>query len=345
MNKKQNLVLQLDDAVCKIQSYGMVILAHMIIGADSDNKDIFRLTAEFIQRNNIVFHICHPLAAPPGTKMWYEYKRQGRLVTTEHQDASDKLDIITNIIPKQMSRIELLEGLAAYWDDIYKPEKFRERAIGFLKGITYKPAVRTSGLRLMWHMRKMVAGVFVYFFFRAEKMHRKTFIKIVSHFKTRLPRMMEKIIFTYTIYLIDSKRSAYDAAVAREMAAWERENPSMVTKDTCSIPVPDNIRKHAASLIDEIYKSLRQHTADKETIYHAAVDVLMDFSDRFGNNFVELDEFYREQLKIGCESMAEKIKLSDRVSGVSLPEKQPTGFSREIMDALDNAVRYRNIYG
>jgi len=43
--------------------------------------------------------------------------------------------------------------------------------------------------------------------------------------------------------------------------------------------------------------------------------------------------------------MAEKIKLSDRVSGVSLPEKQPTGFSREIMDALDNAVRYRNIYG
>jgi hypothetical protein len=71
----------------------------------------------------------------------------------------------------------------------------------------------------------------------------------------------------------------------------------------------------------------------------------MDFSDRFGKNVVELDEFYREQLQIGCESMAEKIKLSDRVSGVSLPEKQPTGFSREIMDALDNAVRYRNIYG
>ena len=124
MNKKQNMGISAVDAIKKIQSYGMAVLVHMIIGADSDGPDVFEKTAEFVQDANIVFHICHPLAAPPGTKMWYDYKRSGSLITPSMTKPSDKMDILTNIIPKQMTRIELLEGLANYWDDVYTHEKF-----------------------------------------------------------------------------------------------------------------------------------------------------------------------------------------------------------------------------
>ena len=342
MNKKQNIDISAAEAINKIQSYGMVVLAHMIIGADSDSKDVFKQTADFIQKNNVIFHICHPLAAPPGTKMWYEYKRQGRLVTTENAAAFDKVDIITNIIPKQMSRIELFEGLADYWTDIYKPEKFAERAIGFLKGINYVQKVKPSGMRVFWHNRKMIFRVFNFYMFKAEKFHRKNISNIINPFKKDLGNMMQRIIFIYTFYLMDYKRSAYDAAMARDLAKWERENPELIKQDSSITPISDNIRQNATILIKEAFKQIREKTGNQEIIYKTVLAVILEFSDRFGDSFQNFDDFYIEQIKESCESIFSKIDQPSILSVIELPEKQPAGFTREIMDALDNAVRYRN---
>ena len=94
LNKKQNLGISIQGAIEKIQSYGMVVLTHMIIGADSDDRDVFERTAAFINEANIVFHICHPLAAPPGTRLWYDLKRKGRIVHMLKEGINDQFDKI-----------------------------------------------------------------------------------------------------------------------------------------------------------------------------------------------------------------------------------------------------------
>jgi radical SAM superfamily enzyme YgiQ (UPF0313 family) len=344
MNKKQNMGISASEAIKKIQSFGMAVLTHMIIGADSDSPAVFEKTAEFVQEANIVFHICHPLAAPPGTKMWYDYKRQGRLIITEHEEASDKLDIITNIIPKQMSRIELFEGLANYWDHVYTHEKFFDRAIGFIDGIKYKPKVKPPGLPDVWAMRKLIGGVFKYFIFKADKKDRKTFFKILGKAKKDLGFLMPKIIYMYTFFLIDCKRSKYDAMIAREIADWERNNPAKIKVDSCIIPVSEKIRENAKRLVADAFIHVREKTATKEIVYKSVVSAMLDFSDRFGDTFEAYDKYQIEHLKSACERAVGPDMMEEACTTISLAETQPPGFTREIMDALDNAVRYRNMY-
>jgi hypothetical protein len=344
MNKKQNMGISAAEAIKKIQSYGMAVLTHMIIGADSDGPSVFEKTAEFMQEANVVFHICHPLAAPPGTKMWYDFKRQGRLIITEHDEASDKLDIITNILPKQMSRIELFEGLANYWDHIYSHEMFYERAMGFIKGITYKPKVKPPGLPDIWAMRKLMGGVFKYYLFKADRQDRKTFFKILGKAKKDLSFLMPKIIYMYTFFLIDRKRSGYDAKIAREIAEWERNNPDKIRVDSCIIPVSEKIRQNASSLVKDAFSHVREKIGVREIVYRSVVRAMLDFSDRFGDTFEVYDEFQKEHLKSACERAVGTDVLEEACTTITLAETPPPGFTREIMDALDNAVRYRNMY-
>mgnify|MGYP001076581224 FL=1 len=49
--------------------------------------------------------------------MWYEFKRQGRLIAFS-DEMRDRLDITTNILPARMTRAELMDGLADYWDRV-----------------------------------------------------------------------------------------------------------------------------------------------------------------------------------------------------------------------------------
>jgi len=345
MNKKQNMGVSAVEAIKKIQSYGMVVLAHMIIGNESDDLTVFEKTAAFVKDADIIFHICHPLAAPPGTKMWYDYKRQGRIIQNEPDETSDKMDIISNIIPKQMSRQELFLGLAEYWDDIYDAEKFKERAVSLIRNIKRRSNVKLPGLSSMWAMRKMMGGVFKYFFFTAEKIHRKTFMYIMKSAKKDISYLMPKIIYIYTFYLIDYKRSKYDAAVAREYAKWELEHPEKVVIDDSPIPVYDKIREHAPQLISQAYSYVWKKNDKKEILYKAVHAALLEFSDRFGKDFEAPDDFYLDQMCNACERVLPGIVEGNNFSTETITEKLPAGFTREILDSLDNAVRYRNIYG
>jgi radical SAM superfamily enzyme YgiQ (UPF0313 family) len=343
MNKKQNLNISPVEAIKKIQSYGMVVLVHMIIGADSDDHTVFQKTADFISDANVIFHICHPLAAPPGTKMWYDLKRQGRLIVTDHDETSDKMDIITNIVPKQMTRIELLEGLASYWEDIYTSDKFLKRALGYLEGIKYSPQIKSVGFKETLQIMKLLYKVLKYYLFEVEKVHRTGFFTLLRSAKN-LSVMFPKITFIYTFYLIDYRRSTYDAAEARKHANWERENPKKIVIDDTTMPISQNIREHALQLCGTAYQRVREKTAEKEVVYQTVVSAILDFSDRFSKTFETFDDYHREQIINSCDRLLFQMEVQPKQTAHQLPDSPPPGFTREIMDALDNALRYRNMY-
>lgn len=344
MNKKQNLNISIVEAIKKIQSYGLVVLAHMIVGADSDDSTVFQKTADFLMESGIVFHYCHPLSAPPGTKMWYELKRKGRIVSSEHIQTDDKLDIITNIVPKQMSRVELLDGLADYWDEIFDTEKFTKRAISFVKGVNYKARVKSRGIMTLWDYRKMMSLVFKFFLFQTDKQHRKAFFKILRAAGPKLSYLMPKVIYVYTFYMLDQKRSQHDAKIAREHANWEKENPEKIEIESDIIPISEKIREHYSQIFSTAYNHIRNKIAKKELLYNSVVIAMQDFNDRFGETFETFDEFHKEQVCLTCDRVTDQITDFNHDDSADMPITTPPGFTREILDALDKAVRYKDIY-
>ncbi|MDD4603191.1 MAG: radical SAM protein [Bacteroidales bacterium] len=343
LNKQQNLRVSISEAVKKIQSYGIIVLAHMIIGADSDDQEVFSRTAGFIAEANIVHHLCHPLAAPYGTKMWYDMKRKGRIIFTDMEEISDKLDIVTNIIPKQLSRVELFEGLADYWEDIYLPEKFKQRALAFIRDITYKPKIKDPGLHDLWRLRKMLFRVITFYLFDIGKEHRKAFFTIISKAARKGMYLLPKIIYIYTCYLVDYQRSLHDAKLAREYAQWERENPEKIRIDDTPIPVAEKIREEAASIFNTAWYHIRPRTSNKEHLLNTVISAMVDYNDRVGTSFETYDHFQEELVKNLCERALNQIPETGIACLGTLPSDPPAGFTREILDALDNAVRYRNM--
>jgi radical SAM superfamily enzyme YgiQ (UPF0313 family) len=340
-NKQQNLRFPIREAVQKIQSYGIVVLAHMIIGADSDDATVFEKTAAFIADANIVHHLCHPLAAPPGTKMWYELKRAGRIIHTDNEEIADKLDIISNIIPKQLTRVELFEGLANYWESIYDPEKFTQRAKTFIDGVKYKPKVKEPGLSDLWTLRKMLWRVFTFFMYDAGKAHKKAFFTILRATQKKGMYLLPKIIYIYTCYLVDYNRSMYDAKIARSHAAWERENGHKLVIDDSPIPVSEKIREHASPIFQFAYQHVREQVARKEILYQVIVSAMVDYNDRFGKSFDTFDIHQEEHVKATCDRIINQLPPNGHPSPDDMPLAPPAGFTREILDALDNAVRYQ----
>lgn len=341
LNKKQNMTHSIPAAIEKIQSYGMVVLAHMIIGADSDDRHVFENTARFINETNVVFHICHPLAAPPGTRLWYDLKRSGRIVKIDNEAVMDKFDILSNINPQKLTRLELFEGLADYWDEIYKPKHFIKRAKGFMDHITYKPRVSKQGIATAWKMRKMIGRVMRYFLFEVEKEHRKTFFALLRHGMKDPMYFVPKVIYLYTFYLMDVRRSLYDASEARAHAQWEREHPHEITIDDEQSPLSDTFRTQSSHIVDCVYSYLRPRVSNKEHMMQLVVQSMMEFHDRHRFSFREMDAFYKDQLLLCADRVLEEAASAEMPD--NLGDQPPVGFAREMLDALDSRMRYREL--
>ncbi len=341
LNKPQNLRMDLHEAVQKIQSYGIAVMASMIIGADSDDRSTFKRTGDFVKEANITDHFCHPLLAPCGTKIWYQFRREGRLVKLSHE-WRDRGEILTNIIPKQMTRIELMEGLADYWEIVFDPLHYMERAIGFIRGVKRRPRVKQAKLRSIWNHRKMLVRMFWYYFIQATPDHRKAFFKILWTTLFSASYLLPQMIFLHIRFMINHKRIGIAARLARERAAWERSHPDELTIADRFLPIPQSVRENAGEIFAAAYARVRKKVSDPETLYRLVIEAMIDYIDRFGQSFERFDEHHLGYVNESCDRImanASLPKISD--SSELPPGSPPPGFDREILDGLDHAIRIR----
>lgn len=350
-NKLQNLRLNLSEAIHKIQSYGIIVLGSMIIGADSDDKGVFKRTGDFLKEANITDHACQPLMAQCGTKLWYQLKREGRLVELDDKE-SHKLGrlaniiTLTNIVPKKMTRIELFEGMADYWETVFDPLHFMERAVGFVKGVKRKPNVKQPKLRAMWFYRKkmfqMAFRMLWFYFFQVTPDHRKAFFTVLRTTQKVAPYLVPRMIFAHTAFMIGHKRAIVGAKLARERAARERTHPEEIISVDRSLPIPLKVRESAADIFAAAYSRVRKKVMDRETLYKLVIEAMIDYIDRFGESFEGFNEHQLHYLNESCDRILAHISLPqpNETSDLS-KERPPSGFEREILDALDHAIRIR----
>ena len=80
-NKKQNLKKDYEAAVNRLHDLGIMINGSFVFGLDSDDQDVFKRTVDWGVNNAITTSTYHVLTPYPGTLLFKEMEKQGRILT------------------------------------------------------------------------------------------------------------------------------------------------------------------------------------------------------------------------------------------------------------------------
>jgi hypothetical protein len=100
----------------------------MIVGFDHDDLSIFEEQLQFVEEARIPVSMTGMLQAVPRTPLHARMKQEGRLAA---EFAGDQF-AFSNIVPKQMTRVELFRGYRQLLERLYSFRSYRKRTLGFL---------------------------------------------------------------------------------------------------------------------------------------------------------------------------------------------------------------------
>lgn len=149
VRKRQNLRGDLVESCHHIQSYGVPIDGSIVVGFDHDSPATFDEQFEFLQKACIPLPKMHMLKATSGTELHARLLAEGRVIDMSKVmggGSADYLDaaINTNIIPKGMTRVELLTGYLGLIERIFNWDNFEQRVTGFVANVKRQPKPRTK---------------------------------------------------------------------------------------------------------------------------------------------------------------------------------------------------------
>jgi len=112
-NKKQNLKKDYELAVQRLHSLGIMINGSFVFGLDEDDNQVFSRTVDWAVKNAITTSTFHVLTPYPGTKLFQDFEKQGRILT-KNWDLYDTRNVVYQT--KNISA----EDLKAGYDWAYK---------------------------------------------------------------------------------------------------------------------------------------------------------------------------------------------------------------------------------
>ena len=124
-NKRQTPDI-IKKSIKKIHDYGIKVMGSFVLGADTDDKSVFQKTLDFCNSAEVDFPSFCSLTPHVGTELRKEIESQNRIFNNEWNFYDN---IHTVFFPKQMSPLELQEGVINAYEDFYSAKK----AINHLK--------------------------------------------------------------------------------------------------------------------------------------------------------------------------------------------------------------------
>jgi radical SAM superfamily enzyme YgiQ (UPF0313 family) len=115
-NKKQNLLKDYQNAVRRLHDLGIMINGSFVFGLDDDDKDVFKRTVEWGVNNAITTSTYHILTPYPGTQLYADMQRQGR-ITTSNWDLYDTRHVVYKT--KNISARDLEQGYHWAYREFY----------------------------------------------------------------------------------------------------------------------------------------------------------------------------------------------------------------------------------
>ncbi len=128
-NWKYNQFDKYIKSIEKIQSYGISVNGCFILGFDTDTKETFIATEEFINNSGLSEVQITLLTPFPGTDLYNQLKKERRLLSDEFWDKCTLFDV--NFVPKNFTVTELEDSFQKLMSNIYAPKAVLDRKTKF----------------------------------------------------------------------------------------------------------------------------------------------------------------------------------------------------------------------
>ena len=116
-NKKQNLQKNYEQAVQRLHDLGIMVNGSFVFGLDDDNVDVFKRTVDWGVNNGITTSTYHILTPYPGTKLYQDMEKQGR-ITSRNWDLYDTRHVVYET--KNLTSTQLEDGYNWAYKEFYQ---------------------------------------------------------------------------------------------------------------------------------------------------------------------------------------------------------------------------------
>jgi radical SAM superfamily enzyme YgiQ (UPF0313 family) len=146
MRKAFREIEELEQALKKIKRMGILIHASMVFGFDDDTREIFDDTVRFLIKNKVSTVSFNVLTPYPGTKIYEELKKAGRLTTTDwkYYDHNTVVFKPMNMTPYELQIGKINARKAFYsipsvlrrlWGNLYNPTAYFPMNYGHMRQV------------------------------------------------------------------------------------------------------------------------------------------------------------------------------------------------------------------
>jgi len=300
-NKPQNYKTDIVADLKKIQSYGLIIQGGMIVGFDHDDTTIFESQFEFLQDVGIVNPIINILKAPQGTKLWVRLHKEGRVVldpksTISSDWSADDSNALTNIIPKLMTRAELMSGYGGLVQRVRDWHNFEVRVKRMISLVRRRPNIKKKRRHL-----KPVLRFLKFVLFTMDREARGATIRLLFYTLRRAPFMIGLVMVVISRQYAEAAQVPFLLETIDEQIRLETAKGMKLQREQTVFFVPDGFKKPYKAIFPELYKRVYQGLADKSRTHDALVEVTYDFLTRWGPSFEQFEEYHPPFLYEICD--------------------------------------------
>ena len=125
------------EAIAKIQSFGITVNGCFILGLDGDTPEVFDEVLRFVRDSGLYEVQVTFLTAFPGTPLYQRLKSEDRIIQDRAWDLCTLFDI--NFRPKNMNADELQRGFLKLVKTLYSAEETHERRRRFKARLKTSP--------------------------------------------------------------------------------------------------------------------------------------------------------------------------------------------------------------
>lgn len=131
MNKQFNVTRDYRTLIKKCHDYGIEVGGSFIFGWDTDTKDVFKNTVDFVLDADVDIPAYFPLTPFPGTDIYNAYSAQGRIITYDWSKYNWHNCVY---IPRNMTGEELLNGCYHAFEESYSSRSVFHRVFSRPRG-------------------------------------------------------------------------------------------------------------------------------------------------------------------------------------------------------------------
>jgi len=298
-NKVQNLRGDLVEDCKRIQSYGLAVKASLIVGFDADDVGVFDELLKFVEDAHIPVTTVSSLKAYPGTPLWLRLQQEQRVVDVSDTYA-EAPRVVTNIIPKGMTRVELLEGYRRLLGQLSSWPSFEKRAIDYVSAVRRhprlappSPAVRQQRMERLTKARSMID--------RLPEDARTAITNVITATFAKAPFMIERMARLVRLHFVDAVLLSHHQEVIQKQIDRTRSGRLELDVDPSAGVIPPAFKARVKEIMPMLHQRLAEGINYKPGVPEAIVAVLKDFLIRWGKGFEVFEDFHYTYLGELCD--------------------------------------------